>query len=81
MANCRILKKFNIGIENAKRIYDKLGAMAIETINENPYILIDLVKGVNFKQIDDMALKLGTDMRSLKENYKWYKICFDTNIV
>ena len=60
------LKKFNIGIENAKRIYDKLGAMAIETINENPYILIDLVKGVNFKQIDDMALKLGTDMRSLK---------------
>lgn len=60
------LKKFNIGIENAKRIYDKLGAMAIETINENPYILIDLVKGVNFKQIDEMALKLGTDLGSLK---------------
>lgn len=60
------LKKFNIGIENAKRIYDKLGAMAIETINENPYILIDFVRGVNFKQIDDMALKLGTDSGSLK---------------
>lgn len=60
------LKKFNIGIENAKRIYDKLGAMAIETIEENPYVLIDLVRGVNFKQIDDMALKLGTDAGSLK---------------
>ena len=60
------LKKFNIGIENAKRIYDKLGATAIETINENPYVLIDLVRGVNFKQIDDMALKLGTDEKSLK---------------
>ena len=60
------LKKFNIGIENAKRIYDKLGAMAIETIEENPYVLIDLVKGVNFKQIDEMALKLGTDAGSLK---------------
>ena len=60
------LKKFNIGIENAKRIYDKLGAMAIETIEENPYVLIDLVRGVNFKQIDDMALKLGTDEGSLK---------------
>lgn len=60
------LKKFNMGIENAKKIYDKLGAMAIETINENPYILIDFVRGVNFKQIDDMALKLGTDEGSLK---------------
>ena len=60
------LKKFNIGIENAKRIYDKLGAMAIETIEENPYVLIDLVRGVNFKQIDEMALKLGTDEGSLK---------------
>ena len=60
------LKKFNIGIENAKRIYDKLGAMAIETIEENPYVLIDLVRGINFKQIDEMALKLGTDAGSLK---------------
>ena len=60
------LKKFNIGIENAKRIYDKLGAMAIETIEENPYVLIDLVRGVNFKQIDDMALKLGIEAESLK---------------
>lgn len=60
------LKKFNIGIENAKRIYDKLGAMAIETINENPYILIDFVKGVNFKQIDEMALKMGTELSSKK---------------
>ena len=60
------LKKFNIGIENSKRIYDKLGAMAIETIEENPYVLIDLVRGINFKQIDEMALKLGTDAGSLK---------------
>ena len=60
------LKKFNIGIENAKRIYDKLGAMAIETIEENPYVLIDLVRGINFKQIDEMALKLGIDTGSLK---------------
>lgn len=60
------LKKFNIGIENAKKIYDKLGVTAIEIINENPYVLIDLVRGVNFKQIDDMALKLGTDEKSLK---------------
>ena len=60
------LKQFNIGMENAKRIFDKLGIMAIETIKENPYILIDFARGVNFKQIDDIALNLGIESKSLK---------------
>ena len=60
------LEKFNIGIENAKKIYDKLGVTAITQIEENPYILIDLVRGVDFKQIDRMALDLGMDTSSLK---------------
>ena len=60
------LEKFNIGIENAKKIYDKLGLTAITQIEENPYILIDLVRGVDFKQIDRMALDLGVDTGSLK---------------
>lgn len=60
------LQKFNIGIENAKRIYDKLGIEAINKIEENPYILIDLVRGLDFKQIDLVALNLGVDKNSLK---------------
>ena len=60
------LEKFNIGVENAKRIYDKLGTNAINQIKENPYVLIDLVRGVDFRQIDKMALALGTDETSLK---------------
>lgn len=60
------LEKFNIGVENAKRIYDKLGVNAIEQIKENPYVLIDLVRGVDFRQIDNMALELGTDETSKK---------------
>ena len=60
------LKKFNIGMENAKGIFDKLGVTAIEQIEENPYVLIDLARGVNFKQIDDTALKMGIDTKSLK---------------
>lgn len=60
------LEKFNIGIENSKKIFDKLGITAISQIEENPYILIDLVKGVDFKQIDRMALDLGIDTNSLK---------------
>ena len=53
------LEKFDIGIENAKKIYDKLGIDSIEKIKEDPYILIDLTRGVDFKKIDSMALELG----------------------
>ena len=60
------LQKFNIGIENSKKIYDTLGVEAINKIEENPYILIDLVRGVDFKQIDRMALDLGIDSSNLK---------------
>lgn len=60
------LEKFSIGVENAKRIYDKLGNNAIDQIKENPYVLIDLVRGVDFRQIDKMALELGTDETSKK---------------
>ena len=53
------LEKFGIGIENAKKIYDKLGINSIEQIEKDPYILIDLTKGIDFKKIDNMALELG----------------------
>ena len=60
------LEKLTIGVENAKRIYDKLGNNAIDQIKDNPYVLIDLVRGVDFRQIDKMALELGTDETSKK---------------
>ncbi len=53
------LDKFGIGVEHAKKVYDLLGVSAIEKIEENPYVLIDIARGVDFKQIDKMALDLG----------------------
>ena len=53
------LERFGISVENAKKIYDTLGIDAIEKIEKDPYILIDLARGVDFTQIDKMALKLG----------------------
>ena len=53
------LERFGIGAENAKKVYDLLGVNAIEQIESNPYILIDIARGVDFRQIDQMALKLG----------------------
>ena len=53
------LERFGIGAENAKKVYDLLGINAIEQIEANPYILIDVARGIDFKQIDQMALELG----------------------
>lgn len=53
------LERFGIGAENSKRVYDELGVNAIEQIEANPYLLIDVARGVDFKQIDKMAMDLG----------------------
>ena len=55
------LDKFGIPASSAQSIYKKLGADTIKKIEENPYILVDLSRGIDFKQIDKMALNLGID--------------------
>ena len=58
------LQKYGIGFQSAEQIYKKLGANTIDLIEENPYILIDLAPRVDFRQIDQIALKLGLDQES-----------------
>ncbi len=53
------LERFGIGAEHAKKVFDLYGVKAIEKLETNPYDLIDLVRGVDFKQIDKMTLDLG----------------------
>lgn len=60
------LERFGIGAENAKKVYDRFGVNAIDEIEANPYVLIDLSRGVDFKQIDKMALDLGLDYNNSK---------------
>ena len=60
------LDKFGIGPQNAEKVYKALGANAIEEIESNPYVLIDLVNKVNFEQIDRMALSLGFEYNNEK---------------
>ena len=55
------LDKFGIPASSAQSIYKKLGTDTIKKIEENPYILVDLARGIDFKQIDKMALDLGID--------------------
>lgn len=60
------LEKFGIGPQSAEEIYKKLGPNTITTIEENPYILIDLTVRVNFAQIDQIAIKMGMDLENDK---------------
>lgn len=60
------LDKFGIGPQSAETIYKKLGINAIDEIQANPYILVDLVNKVNFSQIDKMALDIGMEYNNEK---------------
>ena len=60
------LEKFGIGPQSAEEIYKKLRPNTITTIEENPYILIDLTVRVNFAQIDQIAIKMGMDLENDK---------------
>lgn len=53
------LDRFGIGAEHAKKVFELYGTSAIEQIESNPYLLIDLTTGIDFKQIDKMALEIG----------------------
>ena len=53
------LDKFGIGPENSKNVYDYLGTDAISQVEQNPYVLVDIIKTVDFKQVDKIAMELG----------------------
>lgn len=53
------LERFGISASNSQKVYKQLGVNAIEEIEKNPYILLDITYGVDFKQIDKMAMDLG----------------------
>ena len=60
------LEKFGIGANNSKKVYDKLGSKAVETIENNPYVLVDITYGVDFFKIDKIAIQLGTEINSFE---------------
>ena len=60
------LEKFGISTSNCKKVYDALGKDAISKIENDPYILLDITYGVDFKKIDKMAMELGIEANSDK---------------
>lgn len=60
------LERFGIGVQNAKNVYKALGVNAIQEIEANPYVLIDVANNVDFKLIDKMALEMGVALDNEK---------------
>lgn len=58
------LEQFGIGANNSKKVYDALGVNAVEKIQENPYCLVDIVYGINFNNIDRIAMQIGIPLDS-----------------
>lgn len=58
------LEKFGINASNSKKVYETLGEDAIDEIQRNPYVLVDITYGVDFFKIDKMALDIGIDVNS-----------------
>lgn len=60
------LEKFGIGAQNSKKVYEMLGKDAVQQIEKNPYILLDITYGVDFNKIDKMAIDLGVSRNDEK---------------
>lgn len=57
------LSQFNISVVTANKIFKVLGADTIKIIKENPYSLVNFVKNMDFKTVDQMGRSLGIDLQ------------------
>ena len=59
------VERIGISANNSKKVFDALGKDAIQKIEENPYILIEITYGVDFHKIDKIALEMGIPSNSI----------------
>ena len=55
----KFLGEFNISVVMANKIYMTLGKDTIDIVNQNPYSLLDFVKTLDFKIIDNIGANLA----------------------
>src|SRR5574344_282902 len=53
------LSDFGISVVIGGKIYQTLGTDTINIVKENPYSLLLFVKSIDFKQVDEIGIKLG----------------------
>lgn len=58
------LSQFNISVVTANKIFKTLGKNTIDIVKENPYSLLDFVKNIDFKMVDEIGKSLGIDLKN-----------------
>ena len=56
------LGKYGIGSKNVAKLYKSFGESTLDVIKDNPYIILELGRGVEFKTVDEIAKDLGLDV-------------------
>jgi len=55
------LSNYGIGNKNTVKLYKTFGASALDTVKENPYVILEVCSGVSFKIVDQIAAKVGLE--------------------
>lgn len=58
------LRRFGVSSSSAVKAYRQLGSGALTFIKNNPYILIDILDGISFEKVDEIAMSLGFELKS-----------------
>lgn len=65
IANTAIeLRELGIEMSEAVRVYKMYGKDALSIVRENPYVLADDIRGINFRRADAIAAKIGIEPES-----------------
>ncbi|MBQ6388548.1 MAG: ATP-dependent RecD-like DNA helicase [Mogibacterium sp.] len=59
------LRELGIEMSDAVRIYKAYGSDSIEVVRDNPYILVEDIRGITFPKADAIAAKLGFEPDSV----------------
>ena len=75
----KYLQKYGIGITNINNVYKQLGENSLNLINENPYILVDILNGVEFSYIDKIASDMNFDKNNINRIKSGIKYCLNNS--
>jgi exodeoxyribonuclease V alpha subunit len=58
-ATVMYFQQFGVSAKMAVKIHKKFGALSVETVKTNPYVLCDDISGIGFKTADRIAYSMG----------------------
>ncbi len=59
------LSAYGIGNKNTVKLYKTFGTQALDTIKENPYVILEICNGISFKVADQIATSVGVDLNNM----------------